>query len=142
MICQTKRKEKTRTVVVFFLLGDKKINIETINPYFYLIEKNKIPHVVFVFESEITPAVKKPLETIHATCEIFTVKELQYNPTKHVLVPRHEKLSPEEMAQHTEIKKYPILKRHDPIARYYFYETGDLVRIWRKDGSIYFRVVR
>jgi DNA-directed RNA polymerase I, II, and III subunit RPABC1 len=69
--------------------------------------------------------------------QFFHLSELQFNPTKHQLVPQHRKLSPEET---TEIMtKYliksklhmPIILKTDVIAKWHGLKQGDVVEIIR-----------
>ena len=62
-------------------------------------------------------------------------KQLQFNVTKHILVPNHIKL--DENEENFIIKKYnlkskfqlPIILKNDPISRYYNYQSGDIIKI-------------
>jgi DNA-directed RNA polymerase I, II, and III subunit RPABC1 len=125
-------------ITVFFILNVK-LNIDIIRPFFLFIDTNQIRHVFIVHSDEMTVSARKILSNINARIELFSVVDLQYNPTKHDLVPRHTRVSREGVK---EIDKFPTLRIHDPIARYYGYSSGDLIRIERKNRTIYFRVVR
>ena len=67
--------------------------------------------------------------------QIMWLKQLQFNPTKHFIVPKHIKLTSNESAEI--IKKYnltskyqlPLLLKEDIISRYYNYKTGDIIKI-------------
>jgi len=67
--------------------------------------------------------------------QIMWCKHLQINPTKHILVPKHTKLTIEEI--NNLLDKYsiknrtqlPLILRSDPIARYYNYNAGDIIKI-------------
>ena len=67
--------------------------------------------------------------------QIMWCKHLQINPTKHILVPKHTKLTIEEI--NNLLEKYsiknrtqlPLILRSDPIARYYNYNAGDIIKI-------------
>jgi DNA-directed RNA polymerase I, II, and III subunit RPABC1 len=69
--------------------------------------------------------------------QFFQLNELQFNPTKHQLVPPHRKLSTDET---TEImNKYlvksklqmPIILKTDVIAKWLGLKQGDIVEIIR-----------
>lgn len=69
--------------------------------------------------------------------QLFTFKELLYNPSKHVLVPAHRKLTEEEAKEILE--KYmvksksqlPQIHRTDIMARWLGLRHGDVVQITR-----------
>jgi len=71
--------------------------------------------------------------------QYFHLNELQYNLTKHVLVPKHIKLS--KIEKESIIKKYeknldnfPILYINDPVSKYYCFKPNDLIEIKREYG--------
>lgn len=73
--------------------------------------------------------------------QVFFDSELTFNATKHVNVPRHELLSPQEAettlrAMRTTPTQVPIIKLNDPIIKYYGWPIGGLVRIYRDDSFI------
>jgi DNA-directed RNA polymerase I, II, and III subunit RPABC1 len=84
--------------------------------------------------------------------EIFWLNNVVFNITKHVLVPKHIKMSDEEtkavMEKHYIVSKsvFPVMNRDDPIARYLNLASGDLCKIIRKSQTsgeyISYRVVK
>jgi DNA-directed RNA polymerase subunit H (RpoH/RPB5) len=74
--------------------------------------------------------------------QMFELKEVMFNITKHVLVPKHEVVD-DEVAIDAIVKQYnvrskhyfPILLKTDPIARYYGIKSGSLVRVTRVSPS-------
>jgi len=96
-----------------------------------------IRHVILISETSLSYKARGYLnEMTFITFETFTYDELGYNPTKHVLVPKHSVLSPEEarafLAENKlRFSQLPFLSRYDPIARYYGMKVGDIVRITR-----------
>ena len=82
------------------------------------------------------------LETDKENVEIFWYKSLTFNPTRHILVPKHELLNPIEK---DELKKIymlnrmtnlPTIRLSDPIAKYYGMREGDVCRITRHNPNI------
>lgn len=68
--------------------------------------------------------------------EFFTYEDLYFNPTKHFLVPYHEVLSENEKNKFIyengiRISTLPVIRRTDPIAKYYGAHVGDIIRIYR-----------
>ncbi len=79
----------------------------------------------------------KTLQQNGGMLQVFTMKELLYNPSKHVLVPAHKKLTEEEAKE--VLEKYmikskaqlPQIHRTDIMARWLGLRHGDVVRITR-----------
>lgn len=79
----------------------------------------------------------KTLQQNGGMLQVFTLKELLYNPSKHVLVPEHKKLTDEEAKE--VLEKYmikskaqlPQIHRTDIMARWLGLRHGDVVRITR-----------
>lgn len=80
---------------------------------------------------------------------VLSMKRLQYNPLKHVLVPPHTILRPEEkdalLAEYRiTLQQLPEISRFDPIATLIGMRPGDVCRIDRKSKtamhSKYYRV--
>ena len=76
--------------------------------------------------------------------ELFALEDLQYNITKHRLQPKFECLSDKDADDFK--KKYGVkfgtLRLDRPIACFYDYKRGDVIRIIRSDGYISYRIVR
>lgn len=121
------------------VLPNVKLNVDVFKQYYQHILSRNIPHAILVHRDAVTPSVKKTIPTVGFPIELFHISEVQFNPTKHQFVPKHLKIP---KTGHSEIDKYPILKRTDPIAKFYGFKIGDLIQITRKDGTIYYRVVR
>jgi DNA-directed RNA polymerase subunit H (RpoH/RPB5) len=93
----------------------------------------------------VTPATKSTLaQTDEMYLELFDLQDLQYNITKHRLQPVFERL-PEQEAESfkkTHGTKFGTLRHEKPIARFYDYHKGDVIRVIRSDGYINYRIVR
>jgi len=80
------------------------------------------------------------IKSLFKNIEYFKYAELKFNPTKHVLVPKHEMLSGPEISKLLKdlkidpkniSKSLPILKRDDRISRHYLFEKSNVIRIRR-----------
>jgi DNA-directed RNA polymerase subunit H (RpoH/RPB5) len=89
----------------------------------------------------------KALQTINGSLQVFYMKELLYNPMKHALVPKHEKMTEEEIKKLLSIyqikhkNQLPTISRTDVIARWLGLRNGDIVRITRYNetsGTYYY----
>ena len=69
--------------------------------------------------------------------QLFLMKELMYNPMKHELVPKHKKMSEEDIKHFMEEmqlkskNQLPLIQKQDIIARWLGLYPGDIVKITR-----------
>lgn len=102
-------------------------------------------NVIIVFNNEsISTAVKsllnkydKIFQKSGGQLQYFTLQQLMFNPTKHVYVPTHTKLTDEEVKEfmkeymtRTKMHMHVILQS-DPIAKWIGLKHGDIVKINR-----------
>lgn len=69
--------------------------------------------------------------------ETFSLQDLQFNVTRHHLVPQHERISDPDAVKAV-LRRYgvkraqlPVIHKSDAVCRYYGIESGDLVRVTR-----------
>ena len=109
-----------------------------------------------IIVSEYPPSIT--LQAIHQKeqtltngfIHMFLMKELMYNPMKHTLVPKHEKLTEQDATQLIEQlqlkskNQLPMILKQDVIARWLGLVPGDIVRITRYNETsgqyFYYRV--
>ena len=104
-----------------------------------------VRHAIVVHTDGVTPAAKSTLaQTDEMYIELFAEQDLQYNITKHRLQPVFERLPAPEAEQFKKEcgVKFGILRDEKPIARFYDYSKGDVIRIIRDDGYVNYRIVR
>lgn len=129
--------------VVAFLIPDK-LTIQGIKDRISVMNREGATNAILVYQTAVTSSAKKSIETLEYGFELFSSDELQLNITCHRLVPRHDRVTPQEK-QELEASykgKLPQLLHTDAVARYYAFQKGDYVRITRRDGSVIYRVVR
>jgi DNA-directed RNA polymerase subunit H (RpoH/RPB5) len=93
---------------------------------------------ILIVKDKLTQNNVKLLNALQIPIQIFEIRELQFNITKHKLVPKHE-LVPDQKIVEDLIKRYnlkskfqlPIILRTDPVAKYLNLKNGDIVRISR-----------
>jgi len=129
--------QQNENIFLFIIMYDK-LNIEVIKYYYNILNINHIKHMILVYKNSITVSVKKLIQTLDVTIELFHEDELKFNILNHVLVPQHTLVNTVKKYDN----KYPILKRTDPVARFLGYKYGDIIRIDRKDKSISYRFVK
>lgn len=141
----TATKPDGEQVVIFSNIAEK-YDVNSFRATVATMNELNIKHGIIVYSS-ITPATKTKIsstEAIQLTIERFEANQLRINPTKHHLVPLHEKLSRSESKEFkkqygTNIK---IIKSDDVISRFYAFRKGDIIKITRNTGYIDYRVVK
>lgn len=124
----------------------------------FISKYNDKLNVILVFNNDTisTPIMQqlarydKILQKKGGTLQYFHLKNLLFNPTKHQLVPKHTKLTPEEVTE--VMDKYlikgkiqmPYILHNDVIAKWLGLKQGDVVKIERLNEnsgvSYYYRV--
>lgn len=110
--------------------------------------------IIFVCEESPQSNVELILRYNYKNVEVMTFNQLQFNPTKHFLVPKHEILDKDQetavMGKYNVIRKnltkeFPRILSSDPIARWYGMKPGSICRIQRvseqSGRAIHYRVV-
>lgn len=127
-------------------IGSKKKNIILIVPDEFSNTSN-----MNTLKAEIAAIDKRIHKLSGGYVQVFNLKSTLYNPSRHELVPRHEKLSDEEAAKVREIYmiknplvQMPLIRADDVMARWIGLRHGDMVRITRinpnSGTSYYYRV--
>jgi DNA-directed RNA polymerase subunit H (RpoH/RPB5) len=79
-------------------------------------------------------------------CKVFFVDELIVNPIGNKMVPKH-KLCTRIMVEKLLCKRsitidaLPKIFLRDPIVRWYGWKIGDVIKITRPNGELYYRIV-
>jgi DNA-directed RNA polymerase subunit H (RpoH/RPB5) len=84
----------------------------------------------------------KGINDLNLDIQLFQLKELQYNVSRHILVPKHEPIR-DEVAIEEVLRAYnlksrfhlPLILSTDPMARYLALKPGQLTRITRFSPS-------
>lgn len=107
--------------------------------------------ILIIKEKENSAVTKELSKETYKNVEVFLKKNMVFNVTHHVFVPKHVLLTKEEeddlLAKYNTVKsKLPKLSKSDPIAKYYGLKTDQVCKIIRKSPevgeSIYYRLVR
>lgn len=93
---------------------------------------------ILIVQENITQNNMKAIQALNLPVEIHLLNRLQFNITKHVLVPKHEVIRDKDeidsVLSRFQLKnkyQFPIILKSDPIAKYYGMKNGDLVKITR-----------
>lgn len=124
--------------------------IERTKIIYYLTSKFKWPNLeksftddepydlyILIVKDKPSQTNLKSINTKKVQTQVFEIKELQFNITKHVLVPKHELVKESEVediiTQYSLKSKsqFPIILKTDAMAKYLNLKHGDLVKIKR-----------
>jgi DNA-directed RNA polymerase subunit H (RpoH/RPB5) len=148
--------DKTAAIFIKFVLNPK-IKPSTIKTIIEEIrEQCPYQNLELIIVLKVKPnntILKIEKEKLGLNIQIMWCKQLQFNITRHTLVPKHIKCSQDEVDEL--LKKYmlvsktqlPILLRDDPVARYYNYKSGDVIKIFSTNTGmnqhyIFYRCVK
>lgn len=99
--------------------------------------------LILVYKGLITSFAKQFITTdINGIfVQVFSEKELSFNVTKHMLVPKHERLSHEDKNSvlqlfNTKPKHFPSILCSDPVSKYFAFVPGDLIKISRNSPTV------
>jgi DNA-directed RNA polymerase I, II, and III subunit RPABC1 len=127
--------------LVIFTNPVAKFNVDRVKEFVSVLNDIHISHCIVVYTDSVTSMAQKIIEnTVEFQIELFTIQELQYNLTKHILVPKHICLGDEEAKEFR--KKYglrfPVILKTDPVCKFYNFKRGDVIKIVRNsDGNEY-----
>lgn len=124
---------------------DIKININYIKDLTRLMLEQNIEHVIVIYNGNITINTQNinDIKLLY-NIEFFNEKSFMYNVSKHTLVPKHEKLNDKSDEYKLIVKEkqnLPHIFETDPICKYYSFKQGDLLKIYRKNNTIAYRLV-
>lgn len=132
------------SVIVFFNLSPK-VNNDRIQEYITKMRNLNFTHAIVIYNESVTPMAQKVVDELQGLrIELFQMKFLRYNITKHRLVPKHTLLTKGEMKAFKEKfgTKIPALLASDPVARFYDFQKTDIVKVERSNGYICYRIVK
>ena len=124
--------------IVVFKTIINKFNVDNIKQTVFILNNIKINHCIVIYLDSITSMAKKLIESsVDIKFELFTCEELQYNITKHRLVPKHIKLNEEECKEFKSKHgvNFSILLTSDPVSRFFNFQRGDIIKIIRTDND-------
>lgn len=104
----------------------------------YLDDTEAYELYILVVADKVSQNNMKQIMALNLNIQIFDIKELQFNITKHMLVPKHELVSDQEEVKNI-LQNYclkskfqlPLILKTDPVSRYLGLKNGDIVKIIR-----------
>ena len=103
------------------------------------MREHNVRHYIIVCSNGETSRARMTAGSHGVRVEIFSPKELIFDITRHVLQPEFENLGSDNTGDY---KDYGSLLVTDPISKWYDYQLNDVIKITKKSGAIYYRVVR
>lgn len=123
--------------------GKKQIGSDEIKEFIGLMRSYGTESGVLIVDAPISSAGTAEFGKVpQYNIQVFNEDELMYNPTRHYLVPRHTALSTVEAreflrANKLQANKLPLIlgtgERIDPIAKWYGFAPGKIIRIDREN---------
>ncbi len=130
--------KKGQAIVMHAILGQKTIGISYVRELKEMVEKEGAAKGILVGDGKYTYSARSSaeelgIELIPPTLPTFDIFE-------HALVPRHEIVGEEELAEvtkkyHAEPFQFPWIKVNDPIAIILGAKRGEVVRITQKSET-------
>lgn len=103
--------------------------------------KNKEQTIIIVLKGNASPSVREGIQSMYKETgvyiQIFSIKVLMFNVTKHELVPKHERLPPSAFEklkgpfQITSPEQLPLISHEDPVAKFIGLRPRDICKITR-----------
>ena len=133
------------TIFVFFH-NEERIGVKQMRTWY---ENHIGGDLIIVSLEGPTAFTKKEAEHNYKNIQFFCYQNLCVNVTKHSLVPKHEKMTQQDIEQLnikiTDDEEWPKLYTNDAISQYYNFKPGDLIKITRTIGYpepiYYYRLV-
>jgi DNA-directed RNA polymerase I, II, and III subunit RPABC1 len=150
-----KDEEKNKTFYVYFHNENKnfsKSDLKNIIQKMITTYGDETINLILLLKEKENSAVSKELnKDMYKNVEIFLKKNMIFNVTRHIYVPKHILLNKEEETDllekyNTTKGKLPKLSKLDPIAKYYGMKNDQICKIIRKSPEVgeyvYYRLVR
>lgn len=145
--------------ILIFFEKDTGLDTKNLKKIISQAMEKGVKHMIIVYSGKITPAVSAILEKesfekfdkkdefdfTNIDIEIFERSELQFNITKHILQPTIiEKLNHVDREKLKSVTglKIPYMLKKDPIARFFHFKRGDVIKMVRRDDTIVYRIVK
>jgi DNA-directed RNA polymerase I, II, and III subunit RPABC1 len=127
--------------VIYYL--NSKFKFADLKKFIQTKDNENITNIVLIFKDKINSFNPKNIEEFNnINLQIFLIKELLFNISKHNLVPKHEVIKDQteisELVKHYNLKsklQFPIILKTDPMARYLNVQSSEIVKVTRVSPS-------
>ena len=98
----------------------------------------EVDYIIFVIRAPMNSGDMNKISDCGHNHQVFSITELQFNKTKHFLVPKHELITEEEKIERI-VSQYhlksrnqlPLILKNDPMCKYLYGKPGNLMKIHR-----------
>ena len=128
---------------IYFSFINEKVGVKDIKTRVIdNLKDKKYKSLVLITRYKFNSYIMNKLKELNKELEIFTFNNLYINLIDHILVPKHEVLPKkyEELIKEKFNNKLPLIKKTDPICKYYNCKVGQVLKIYRQQ-EIYYRMV-
>lgn len=132
--------KQNNPLIVYFNKTDK-FNSESLKRCVFDMDHRGMKHCIIIYRDDITPATRKNIQESSLKLELFKESELMFDITEHVLQPIFSCINQKNARDvlGVDYDNIGIMKLSDPIAKFYGYLKGDVVKIEQKNGCISYR---
>ena len=145
IICNEHKDDFSKILYIKYILA-LKIKPSSIKDVYEEIQEkisdDKTIDMILILKSKPNNSILKlQKDKQYSNIQIYWCKQLQFNVTKHELVPDHKRLSEEEgesiLSRYSLTSKHqlPVLLKDDVISKYYNYKSGDIIEISKTKTS-------
>lgn len=132
--------------VVVFFHNEERVGVKQLRSWY---ESMSDKTIIIISLDGPTAFTKREAENMYNNVQFFQFRNLCVNIVRHKLVPKHERMTKEQVQQLpynvASENQWPKLYKTDPVAQYYNFKKGDLIRITRtigcKEPMFYYRLV-
>ena len=126
----------------FVFLTSQKLTTASFGDMVRALHGSRRRHVILVHEQPVNANIRNIIARMHLLLRVEAIPRTFFSIClpEHVLVPPHRTATPGELGS-LDAKKLPCLRQADPVAMYYDFKAGTIVRIDRPCGPA-FRLVK
>jgi len=125
-----------------FFPDEPKIGVKAVQNYVARMQEEGANRAIIIVRMGLTPSAKQAMRNVapEYIVEDFLESEMLINITEHELVPQHILLTieeKEELFSRYRLKESQLMKMltTDPVARYYGYKRGQVIKIIRNSDT-------
>ena len=127
--------------IIYYL--NSKFKFADLKKFIQSKDNENVNEIIIIFKEKINSFNPKNIEEFNdINLQIFVIKELLFNISKHTLVPKHDVIKDQteisKLVEHFNLKnklQFPIILKTDPMAKYLNIQSGELVKVTRISPS-------